>query len=107
MSKDGVYELFLSVLQVQGYVAVPAGDVTLIVQQNEMKQQGRDLEETVSVDSQELLTKVIMIKNTPALDLVPILRPLVAKYGHLAGRSEEHTSELQSRPHLVCRLLLE
>src|SRR5690554_7739725 len=25
----------------------------------------------------------------------------------VAGRSEEHTSELQSRPHLVCRLLLE
>src|SRR5690554_7491257 len=24
-----------------------------------------------------------------------------------AGRSEEHTSELQSRPHIVCRLLLE
>src|SRR5690554_7373327 len=27
--------------------------------------------------------------------------------GHDAPRSEEHTSELQSRPHLVCRLLLE
>src|SRR6266498_5270468 len=26
---------------------------------------------------------------------------------HAAIRSEEHTSELQSRPHLVCRLLLE
>src|SRR5690554_7113267 len=29
---------------------------------------------------------------------------------HMVGnlqRSEEHTSELQSRPHLVCRLLLE
>src|SRR3989442_8391168 len=26
---------------------------------------------------------------------------------HLVRRSEEHTSELQSRPHLVCRLLLE
>src|SRR5690554_7112492 len=25
----------------------------------------------------------------------------------LISRSEEHTSELQSRPHLVCRLLLE
>src|SRR5207253_10633995 len=25
----------------------------------------------------------------------------------LSGRSEEHTSELQSRGHLVCRLLLE
>src|SRR5436305_7217552 len=27
--------------------------------------------------------------------------------GHGVERSEEHTSELQSRPHLVCRLLLE
>src|SRR3989442_9782902 len=29
---------------------------------------------------------------------------LAGEHGH---RSEEHTSELQSRPHLVCRLLLE
>src|SRR5690625_5895895 len=28
-------------------------------------------------------------------------------YAHLMPRSEEHTSELQSRGHLVCRLLLE
>src|SRR3989442_9417249 len=27
--------------------------------------------------------------------------------GERRARSEEHTSELQSRPHLVCRLLLE
>src|SRR3989442_9141887 len=26
---------------------------------------------------------------------------------NIVSRSEEHTSELQSRPHLVCRLLLE
>src|SRR5436305_11037326 len=34
----------------------------------------------------------------------------VAHLSHLtisSFRSEEHTSELQSRPHLVCRLLLE
>src|SRR5215813_15224778 len=31
----------------------------------------------------------------------PIVSPATA------ARSEEHTSELQSRPHLVCRLLLE
>src|SRR2546422_7042951 len=29
------------------------------------------------------------------------------KLSHGGGRSEEHTSELQSRLHLVCRLLLE
>src|SRR3989442_8969986 len=28
-------------------------------------------------------------------------------YECMSDRSEEHTSELQSRPHLVCRLLLE
>src|SRR2546422_2514427 len=32
---------------------------------------------------------------------------LVADRDHRGGRSEEHTSELQSRLHLVCRLLLE
>src|SRR3712207_8620782 len=32
---------------------------------------------------------------------------LVIKYFHVGGRSEEHTSELQSRQYLVCRLLLE
>src|SRR5690554_1819017 len=31
----------------------------------------------------------------------------IAKSGTAEFRSEEHTSELQSRPHLVCRLLLE
>src|SRR5690554_7605041 len=35
---------------------------------------------------------------------VDLVRPLVRVR---EARSEEHTSELQSRPHLVCRLLLE
>src|SRR5690554_1060798 len=37
-----------------------------------------------------------------------ILAAVEASLGRLqTDRSEEHTSELQSRPHLVCRLLLE
>src|SRR3712207_8178082 len=44
---------------------------------------------------------------------VPRLEPLLAAPGQdlpprgVAARSEEHTSELQSRQYLVCRLLLE
>src|ERR1035441_3412519 len=34
------------------------------------------------------------------------VRPLRARSGRLRTRSEEHTSELQSLRHLVCRLLL-
>src|SRR5690554_7065857 len=37
---------------------------------------------------------------------VPLVEMLLANW-LLELRSEEHTSELQSRPHLVCRLLLE
>src|SRR5258707_6626089 len=39
-----------------------------------------------------------VMRFTSAWQLVPLGR---------AGRSEEHTSELQSRQYLVCRLLLE
>src|SRR5690625_3337032 len=38
---------------------------------------------------------------------VEITREIARRFNHLYGRSEEHTSELQSRGHLVCRLLLE
>src|SRR3989442_6380045 len=37
----------------------------------------------------------------------PIYRRGASFNAHAERRSEEHTSELQSRPHLVCRLLLE
>src|SRR3989449_6957839 len=35
------------------------------------------------------------------------VEPRPDESGHVVARSEEHTSELQSRLHLVCRLLLE
>src|SRR5690554_6815186 len=35
------------------------------------------------------------------------IKPTVLNLKYQEARSEEHTSELQSRPHLVCRLLLE
>src|SRR3989442_3249599 len=69
-----------------------------------------------------------MIRRPPRSTLFPyttlfrsalILAPLADRFGRrdmllftllltgIGSRSEEHTSELQSRPHLVCRLLLE
>src|SRR2546422_7839171 len=36
-----------------------------------------------------------------------VSKPILITIGDAANRSEEHTSELQSRLHLVCRLLLE
>src|SRR3712207_6971242 len=47
-----------------------------------------------------------------AVHEAPLQRPVVGDVGgeegrRLGARSEEHTSELQSRQYLVCRLLLE
>src|SRR3989442_4167256 len=41
------------------------------------------------------------------LSLASFVNTLTIKPVYGPERSEEHTSELQSRPHLVCRLLLE
>src|SRR2546422_4523786 len=46
-------------------------------------------------------------RNELVEDAVVPGRVHVMRYGETEARSEEHTSELQSRLHLVCRLLLE
>src|SRR3989449_1977881 len=51
------------------------------------------------------LVAVIVVGGQQHLDLP--LPHRVDDLEHVARRSEEHTSELQSRLHLVCRLLLE
>src|SRR5439155_24059971 len=50
--------------------------------------------------------------HPPALTVLAVIAVIVASTVSAGGcplrtRSEEHTSELQSRGHLVCRLLLE
>jgi len=85
MSKRDVYEMFQSVLNVHGFAAIPAGGIIKVMQQNNSKQEGGMPIGLSGRKSEQLITQVIQIKDTPALDLVPILRPMVAKYGHLAG----------------------
>src|SRR5947208_5478099 len=49
----------------------------------------------------------VTVQQTYA-DLVPVVTLVPSQaYAGRAARSEEHTSELQSPDHLVCRLLLE
>ncbi len=82
---DEVYQLFLSVLQVHGYTAVESGHVVKVIQQNEVKQEGAAFDGKRLKKGEEVVTRVIKVTNTSAIELVPILRPMVAKYGHLAG----------------------
>ncbi|TNC82755.1 MAG: type II secretion system protein GspD [Oleiphilus sp.] len=85
MDKAGVYEMFLSVLGVHGFAALPGEGVIKIVQQNDAKQTAQNEAMLRKLPSEQIVTRVIQVNNASALELVPILRPMVAKYGHLAG----------------------
>ncbi len=85
MNRDEIYDLFLAVLNVHGFTAIPGEEVIKVVQQVDAKQSAESLSRFKATPSEQLITRVIPVDNANALELVPILRPLVAKYGHLAG----------------------
>src|SRR5690554_7375347 len=55
--------------------------------------------------SLKLLMVLITIEQAKSISSIQYTL-LSSRLSNNNGRSEDHTSELQSRPHLVCRLLL-
>src|ERR1700688_916431 len=67
MSPDAFYQAFLSILQVHGFIAVPAGDVVKIVPDANARQMpGNDLPDRVSSTSDEIVTQVVDVRNVSA-----------------------------------------
>lgn len=85
MTQNQIYETFLATLEVYGFSAVEAGDVIKIIGQSDIKSAGIEVETQGGRTGEEIITRVFPIQNASAMELVPILRPMVAKYGHLAG----------------------
>src|SRR5690625_6188020 len=53
------------------------------------------------------LMKVFLSPGLLGLVTAALAAAIISSLASMVNRSEEHTSELQSRGHLVCRLLLE
>ena len=86
MSKEEVYKVFLSVLKVHGFAAIPSESVIKIVPEVNAKQDSiPNVSNSHFEDGDGIVTQVIKIKNVDAAQLVPILRPLVPQRGHLAA----------------------
>src|SRR5206468_12103360 len=67
-----------------------------------------DRGEREGIDQEDQAAQVLLIAvQHHALGLVEGLSGGIVEVEHPGARSEEHTSELQSRSDLVCRLLLE
>jgi general secretion pathway protein D len=86
LDKDELYQVFLSVLQVHGFAAVPSGDVIKIMPDINAKQSGVPVASAKNPgEGDEMITRVIPLENVPAAQLVPILRPLIPQQGHMVA----------------------
>ena len=85
MGKKAVYQLFLNVLRVYGYASVPTNDgVERIVQEVLAKQSGNPLDFSKTAKGEEIITRVLPVKNAEPSELVKTLRPLIPQYAHIA-----------------------
>jgi general secretion pathway protein D len=106
MSPAAFYEAFLAVLQVYGYVAVPAGKVIKIIPNTDARQlPSIDLPSDVSSTSDEIVTQIITMKNVSAAQLVPLLRPLIPQQGHLAAYPSGNMLIISDRASNVNRIM--
>src|SRR5690554_7388935 len=81
----------------------------ILSEENELYQvsEAEDGEQGLEKIKSEDFDLVICDIKMPKLDGEEVLQATKKLKPEIPFRSEEHTSELQSRPHLVCRLLLE
>ena len=102
MSPDAFYEAFLATLQIHGYVAVDAGDVTKIVPDATARVHPGVAE---GPGGDRLVTQTVQLDNVGAAQLVPILRPLIPQYGHLAAHPGSNILIIADRGSNVNRML--
>ena len=105
MDTPAVYELFLAVLRVHGFAAVPSGNVVRVVQQVLAKQSSNPQDFSTENPGEELITQVLSVKNTDSNELVKILRPLIPQYGHIAGLSQPNALIISDHAENIARLM--
>ncbi|GAB6069250.1 type II secretion system secretin GspD [Thiomicrorhabdus hydrogeniphila] len=88
MKPNELYDSLLAVLNVYGYVAVPGDGVIKVVPANVARDQ-IPYRSWTEYD-EDWVTEVISVNNVDASKLVAVLRPLVAKEGHLVALAESN-----------------
>lgn len=85
LTADQVYDLFLGVLSVNGFAAVPSGNAIKLVPDVNAKQNAVPFDLRDKIKGEALVTRVIQLENTSANELVPVIRPLLPQFAHLAA----------------------
>ena len=85
LNKTEVYDLFLGVLNVNGVVAIPAGNTIRLVPDSNVKNAGVPYDPRSRAQGDQVVTRVIWLENTNPNDLIPALRPLMPQFAHMAA----------------------
>jgi general secretion pathway protein D len=104
MNANAVYATFLSVLEVNGFAAIPSGSTIKIVPEANARTEGGGFVSNRGTVGDDIVTKVFDIHNGSASQLVAILRPLVAQSGHLAAYTSSNSLIVSDRAANVARL---
>ncbi|MGN6520166.1 MAG: type II secretion system secretin GspD [Dokdonella sp.] len=105
MKPDEIYDVFLSVLRVHGFAAVPAGSMIKIVPETTAQQDGSTgVNGLAARAADELVTEIVPVKHVSAAELVPILRPLMPQGGQLVAHASSNSLVVSDRAGNVQRL---
>lgn len=105
MKPDEIYDVFLSVLRVHGFAAVPSGSMVKIVPEAMAQQDGSSgLDGNRQHAADELVTQIVPVKHVAAAELVPILRPLMPQGGQLIAHAASNSLVVSDRAGNVQRL---
>jgi general secretion pathway protein D len=106
LTPEQFYQGFLSVLQVHGFIAVPAGNIIKVLPDANMRQiPGDDLPRNVSATSDDVVTQVIAVSNVNAAQLVPVLRPLMPQNAQLSAVTGANMLIISDRASNVNRMM--
>lgn len=106
MGKGEVYKVFLSILEVHGYTAIPSGKAIKIVPDADAKHSAMPFaSQKKPGKGDEAVTRVIQVEHVTAAQLVPILRPLVPPQGHLAAYPQSNVLIISDRSSNIARLV--
>jgi general secretion pathway protein D len=105
MTPEAFYEAFLAILEVHQLAAMQSGDIIKIIPNATARQYGAPMGSGRAAGDDDIVTQVIQVKNVGAAQLVPILRPLIPQFGHLAAHPGSNMLIISDRAGNVARMV--
>jgi general secretion pathway protein D len=105
MSPEAFYEAFLAILEVHQLAAMQSGDIIKIIPNATARQYAGPMGTGNAAGADDIVTQVIQVQNVGAAQLVPILRPLIPQFGHLAAHPGSNMLIISDRAANVNRMI--